>query len=240
MNDKSFLIKKKNNNILLIFVMTILLNSTVKSPVLAAEANREKSNWTEFFSELVSFLSGEQGDTGLVSFLKIFYQSLNGEMPEEGKKASRAENNLKDAYAIKEDIAERQQILGAQAILEEQTLGEEAQTLTKEALTQSERARQTSEELAEQSQNLDVSQQILQNISGQLSQQAKLDNLLMRQTVLSRQDLAVNGVLAAQTAKQLNELNTTQRQEKIATVNRTLIHGGMLTVPGTALLNSDE
>jgi cell division inhibitor SulA len=231
---------KKPNNLLLILVMTILLNTTIKSPVLAAETQPEESSWTEFFSELVSFLSGEQGDTGLVSFLKIFYQSINGEMPEEGKKASEAENNLEDAYAIKEDIADRQQILGAQTILEQQTLGEDAQTLTKEALDNSNRATQESEELGEESQNLDVSQQILQNISGQLSQQAKLDNLLMRQTVLSRQDLAVNGVLAAQTAKQLNELNTTQRQEKIATVNRTLIHGGMLTVPGTALLNSDE
>jgi hypothetical protein len=230
---------KKPNNLLLILVMTILLNTTVKSPVLAAQTQPEESSWTEFFSELISFISGEQGDTGLVSFLKIFYQSINGEMPEEGKKASEAENNLEDDYAIKEDIADRQQILGAQTILEEQTLGEEAQTLTKEALDHSEEARQKSEELAEESQNLDVSQQILQNISGQLSQQAKLDNLLMRQTVLSRQDRAVSSVLAAQTAKQLNELNTAQRQEKIATVNRTLIHGGMLTVPGTALLHSD-
>lgn len=152
--------------------------------------------------------------------------------------ATQLENNLTDSYAVREDLANQAERMGAQDAAQQHTLSEEAQQRSQQIRTKSETAAAESGALAQDSEGQDTSQNILRNISGQLEKEARLDNMLLQEAQQARTDRALDLTLEAQSAKELSEQNTASRQTAIAEHNRAISQSGLVTMPGGSIYDN--
>jgi hypothetical protein len=185
-----------------------------------------------FFTDLISGLVGSFNIAKVVDIHKVFTEIMSGNLPEEVAVSNAAENNLPNSYAHRKDRAETLQRKAAIATVEDTTLGEQAQQQTLENCLFVNDATNIIFELGEDSQNLDTSQQILQNISGQLGQKGTIDHLMKEELTLIRQDLALSTVLEAQIAEELHQRNLSERRAHIASKNLVILQNGLVTLPG--------
>lgn len=187
---------------------------------------------TTWFTDLVSGLVGSFNWAKVVDLHQLFRQIMSGTLTEEMALSNGAENNLPQSYSQREDFAKSLQRKAAIATVEDTTLGEQAQAQTRDNCLFADEASEIIFELGEDSQSLDTSQQILQNISGQLGQQGTLDHLIKEELTLMRQDLALTTVLSAQIAQQIHESNLAQRRTNVSSRNLVVVNGGLVTLPG--------
>ena len=193
------------------------------------------SDIASFFTDLISGLVGSFNIAKVVDIHKLFTEIMSGNLPEEAGLSNASENNIAESYLHREDFAKSLQRKGAVATVEDTTLGEQAQEKTLENCLFANEATQIIFELGEDSQNLDTSQQILQNISGQLGQKSSIDQLIKEELTLIRQDLALTTVLDSQIAQQVHESNLSERRAHISSRNLVVLNGGLITLPGGGL-----
>ena len=211
-----------------------LILTTMGITAGSAQAN----DFEDYLQNLSQYFLSYLGSTGVPDFLKAFFDTVKGEMSSGGKTASATENGSEDSYAIKEDVADEQQRDGVLAYLNSQNLSQEAQEATAETRQKSTDAADKSEELATDSESLDTSQQILQNISAQLGKQATISNLSLQELSQTREQLAMNAVLLAQSTKELNQITTSSRQDLAASRNQSIIAAGLFSLPGTPVVEA--
>jgi hypothetical protein len=197
----------------------------------AAAVPAQADDFEEYLKDIYQYFFTYVGDTGVPDFLQVFFEAMADEMPEEGETASETENGSKDSYAIKEDVADGQEREGVLAYLNSNNLSQEAQELTAQTRQQSVDAVEVSQQLAANSQSLDTSQQILQNISAQLGQQALIAHLGFQEISKTREELAMSAVLLAQSAKELNQSTIAQRQDLAASHNQSILAAGLFSMP---------
>ena len=193
------------------------------------------SEMTSFFTDLMGSLGGSFNLAKVVDIYQLFTKIMAGSLPEEAGLSNASENNIAESYLQREDFAKSLQRKGAIATVEDTTLGEEAQEKTLENCLFANEATQIIFELGEDSQNLDTSQQILQNISGQLGQKSSIERLMKEELTLIRQDLALTTVLDSQIAQQVHESNLSERRAHISSRNLVVLNGGLITLPGGGL-----
>ncbi|MBD2666216.1 hypothetical protein B6N60_04886 [Richelia sinica FACHB-800] len=148
--------------------------------------------------------------------------------------------NGQSSYGIRQDIGKDTTRNIVTEIANQATLGETAQT----QITQREQAtRQDTQaiiNLGEESQSLDVSQQILQNLSQQTALNSKVNERILQEAQQARFDRALNNTLIAQTAKELAAINTADRRKTIAAGNAMSQQAGLLMMPGGITLGENN
>lgn len=218
-------------------IETLLGVSILLAWLLTTATPAQAAAFEEYLEDIYQIFSSYVGDVGAPKFFESFFDIMGQEMPAQGEMASATENGLEDSYAIREDVADAQERLGVQVYLNRENLSEEAQEITQQTREQSIKAVDDSQNLAEDSQDLDTSQQILQNISAQLGQQALISNLGFQEISKTRTELAMSAVLLAQSTKELNQLTTAQRQEMITSRNQAVANAGLISMPGSPVID---
>lgn len=224
---------------------SVATNSKVLSP------NQESDPIGEFINDVDSFIRGDLfggiaqlvestiGSVEVPDLGQVVSQIMSGSLPEDAATSTKLENNLDNSYAIRQDLANQSERVAAVQVAQAKTLAVTAQDKSKVTLEQSANSAIESNQMAQDSQNSDTSQQILQNISQQLSNQTAIANLQIEEASQARQDRALGLTLSAQAAQELNAASTRERQSAIATGNAAVASGALLTMPGSAVLGQD-
>ena len=116
------------------------------------------------------------------------------------------------------------------------TLSQEAQANSRQILEATKQDIQQNIQLGEESQSLDVTQQILQNLSQQTALNAQVNERILQEAQQARTDRAINNVLLSQAAQEISAINTSDRRGSIASGNQASIQAGMLMLPGGGYL----
>lgn len=188
------------------------------------------------FGSVSQFVKNALGPVEVPDLGQVVTQIMTNSLPEDAATGTKFENNLTNSYAIRLDLANQSERVGAIEVAQTKTLSHAAQKKSKEILEQSANSALESTQMSDNSQHSDTSQQILQNISVQLKNNTNIAHLQLQEASQARQDRALGMTLIAQTAQELNAANTGERQTKIATANSAVSQSTLLTMPGSAVL----
>ena len=190
----------------------------------------------DFFGNIKQLVQNSIGSVDIPDLGQVVSSIMKGSLTSDGITSNRLENNLPNSYAIRQDLANQSERLGAVEVAQNKTLSNNAQQQSLETLELSANSEIESSQMSDDSQNSDTSQQILQNISQQLKNNTTVSNLLLKEANQARQDNALGLTLTAQAATELNAANTRERQSAIATGNRAVSQGSLLMMPGSSVL----
>ncbi len=194
----------------------------------------------DFFGNIKQLVKDSIGSVDIPDLGQVVNEIMKGSLTEDGITSNKLENNLPNSYAIRQDLANQSERLGAIEVAQNKTLSKNAQQESFENLELSANSEVESSEMSDDSQNSDTSQQILQNISKQLKNNTTISDLLLKEANQSRQDNALGLTLTAQAATELNAVNTRERQSAIATGNRAVSQGSLLMMPGGSVLGQSN
>ncbi|AFZ01213.1 hypothetical protein [Calothrix sp. PCC 6303] len=191
----------------------------------------------DFFGSITQLIQNASGSVEIPDLGQVFSEIMKGSLPEDAVTANKFENNIPNSYAIRQDIANQSERLGAIEVAQIKTLSKNAQQQSLNTLEESANSELESSQMSDNSQNSDTSQQILQNISKQLKNNATIGNLQLQEASQARQDRALDLTLTAQAAQELNAVNTRDRQSAIATGNIAISQGSLLVMPGGSVFS---
>ncbi len=190
----------------------------------------------DFFGNIKQLVKDSIGSVDIPDLGQVVSEIMKGSLPSDGVTSNKLENNLPNSYAIRQDLANQSERVGAIEVAQNKTLSKNAQQESFNTLELSANSQVESSQMSDDSQNSDTSQQILQNISKQLKNNTTISDLLLQEASQSRQDNALGLTLTAQAATELNAVNTRERQSAIATGNRAVSQGSLLMMPGSSVL----
>ncbi|MBE9217226.1 hypothetical protein IQ247_32055 [Plectonema cf. radiosum LEGE 06105] len=190
----------------------------------------------DFFGNIKQLVKNSIGSVDVPDLGQVVSEIMKGSFPSDGVTSNKLENNIPNSYAIRQDLANQSERLGAIEVAQSKTLSKNAQQESLNTLELSANSEVESSQMSDDSQNSDTSQQILQNISNQLKNNTIISDLLLKEANQSRQDNALGLTLTAQAATELNAVNTRERQSAIAVGNRAVSQGSLLMMPGGAVL----
>jgi hypothetical protein len=193
----------------------------------------------DFFGSITQLIQNAIGSVEVPDLGQVVSEIMKGSLPEDAVTANKFENNIPNSYAIRQDIANQSERLGAIEVAQIKTLSKNAQQQSKSTLNKSANSELESSQMSDDSQNSDTSQQILQNISKQLKNNSTIGNLQLQEASQARQDRALGLTLTAQAAQELNAVNTRERQSAIATGNTAISQGSLLVMPGGSVFNEN-
>ncbi|MGB3760261.1 MAG: hypothetical protein WBA07_28435 [Rivularia sp. (in: cyanobacteria)] len=193
----------------------------------------------DLFGNIKQLVQNSIGSVDIPDLGEVVSSIMKGSLPEDGVTSNKFENNIPNSYAIRQDLANQSEGLGAVEVAQSKTLSKNAQQESLSTLELSTNSEVESSQMSDDSQNSDTSQQILQNISNQLKNNTKISDLLLKEANQSRQDNALGLTLTAQAAQELNAANTRERQSAIATGNRAVSQGSQLMMPGSSVLGRE-
>ncbi|MEM6401686.1 MAG: hypothetical protein AAF757_15870 [Cyanobacteria bacterium P01_D01_bin.116] len=191
----------------------------------------------DLFGNIKQLVQNSIGSVDIPDLGEVVSEIMKGSLPQDGVTSNKLENNLPNSYAIRQDLANQSERVGAVEVSQSKTLSKDAQQKSFETLELSANSEIESSQMSDDSQNSDTSQQILQNISQQLKNNATIANLQYQEASQARQDRALGLNLTAQVAKELNAANIGDRQSQIATGNRAVSQGSLLMMPGGSVLD---
>ncbi|NEO33158.1 MAG: hypothetical protein F6K36_22585 [Symploca sp. SIO3C6] len=210
------------------------------------QIQQEGSNLLDSLKEMLnSFVNSlEIPDLGQI-FNEIIGKEKN--LQENGELASQRsgselsgvlENKPGGSYSIQEDLTEKNRQDTATQVASEATLSPQAQTTLKKTAKAVEANVIETVQLGEESQNLDVTQQIMQNLSRQEALNSQRQGTIIQQNQQAQLDRALANILNAQQAEELSERNTAQRRESAAAGRASTTQAGLLQMPGGMTLGS--
>ncbi|MCC5631969.1 hypothetical protein LC613_30240 [Nostoc sphaeroides CHAB 2801] len=148
--------------------------------------------------------------------------------------------NGQSSYGIREDLGKYATRTVATEIANQATLSQTAQSQMAQIKQATQQDTQESVSLGEESQSLDVTQQILQNLSQQTALSSRVNERMLIEAQQARIDRALSNTLTAQTAKELSAINTADRRKSVAAGNAATQQAGLLIMPGGITLGSDK
>ncbi len=182
----------------------------------------------DFFGSISQLVKNAIGSVKVPDLGEVVSEIMKGPLPEDGVTSNKFENNIPNSYAIRQDLANQSERVGAIEVAQIKTLSKNAQKKSLNTLELSANSSLESSWMSNDSQNSDTSQKILQNISQQLKNQATIADLQLQEASQARQDRALGLTLTAQAAQELNAANTRDRQTQIATGNSAISQGSIL------------
>ncbi len=190
----------------------------------------------DFFGNIKQLVKNSIGSVDVPDLGQVVSEIMKGSLPSDGITSNKLENNIPNSDAIRQDLANQSERLGAIEVAQNKTLSKNAQQKSFNTLELSAFEEMESSQMSDDSQNSDTSQQILQNICNQFKNNTTISDLLLKEANQSRQDNALGLTLTAQAATELNAVNTRERQSAIATGNRAVSQGSLLMMPGVSVL----
>ncbi len=233
-------VKAKFKHFLLVIITALFLTIGYPyHPVLANSRNGTNNfNLFDFLSQILNSFVNYLDIPDLGSIFGDIIGSSENPHQQGGELAGTLENRPPDSYSILEDVADKTEQDLAIQIANDTTLSQEAQTNSINLAQAVEANVAENVQLGEESQNLDVSQQILQNLSQQTALNAQTQGIIIQQNQHSQLNQALTNLLNAQQAEELSESNTAQRREKEAAGKASIAQAGLLFLPGGITLNS--
>ena len=235
-------IKAKFNYLFLAIITSIFLTFGYPyHPVLANTSNgANHPNLFDFLSQIFNSFINYLDIPDLGSIFGDIIGSSDNPHQQGGELAGTLENRPPDSYSILEDVTDKTEQDLAIQVANDTTLSQEAQANSIK-LTQAVEANVAENvQLGEESQNLDVSQQILQNLSQQTALNAQTQGIIIQQNQQAQLNQALANLLNAQQAEELSESNTAQRREKEAAGKASIGQAGLLFLPGGITLNGGD
>lgn len=189
----------------------------------------------DFFGNITQLLKNAIGSVEVPDLGQVVSEIMKGSLPQDGATANKLENKIPNSYAIRQDLANQSERVGAIEVAQIKTLSKNAQQESQLTLDKSANSELESNQMSDDSQNSDTSQQILQNISRQLHNNSTIADLQLQEASQARQDRALGLTLTAQVAQELNAVNTRDRQTQISTGNSAVSQSSLLTMPGSSV-----
>ncbi|MEG4118459.1 hypothetical protein QUA43_13415 [Microcoleus sp. N9_B4] len=197
----------------------------------------------ELFGSLNELLSSSLGAIQIPDLSQVSSQIIKASTSQtEGTKLSdlletkSSKLDGKGSYNIMSDLDAQAQRSAAIGIADGATLSKEAQNNSFQVLEATRQDTEQNIQLGEESQSLDVTQQILQNLSQQTALSAQVQMRNLQEAQQARTDRAINNVLLSQAAKEISALNTGERRGSTASGNQASYQAGMLMLPGGGYL----
>ena len=194
----------------------------------------------DFFGSITQLVKNAIGSVEVPDLGQVVSEIMKGSLPQDGTTANKLENKIPNSYAIRQDLANQSERLGAIEVAQIKTLSKNAQQKYRETLNKSASSELESNQMSDDSQNSDTSQQILQNISRQLHNNSTIADLQLQEASQARQDRALGLTLTAQVAQELNAVNTRERQSAISTGNKAVSQGSLLIMPGGSVFDVES
>lgn len=157
------------------------------------------------------------------------------------KLAAALENRTdKPSFGIKADLAHSSERDASRGTAYGSVLSQQAQAQGKQNLTVVGNAASTSDSLAQESQGLDVTQQILQNVSLQMGKQAEIEAAQFGEAQQARIDRAQDLLLQSQMAESITGRNVADRRNERTTARSAARGMTWLNLPGGKTLAGDR
>lgn len=192
--------------------------------------------FTNISGAVSAALSDAIGDFGVPDLASVLEQLENTPTSsDEGAKLSETLENRQSgngSFAIRSDLANQASRRTALAVMNAATLGKDAQQLMVQQAQIAQRAIEENARLAEESQNLDVTQQIMQNLSRQSALEARVNQQLLQEALQARVDRSISNTLSAQIAEEVSAANLADRRQEIGSANMSIQHTGLISLPG--------
>ena len=144
------------------------------------------------------------------------------------------------SYVIRTSIADQAEQESVIRAAFASTLGTQAQEAAVAANQVAAQAYADTQTLGEESQSLDVTQQIMQNLSQQLVNEASIDQLLHIEAQQARIDRNLNNVITTQAVRQLQQRNLTEQRASIAGGRSANQAASLFILPGGYYLGSQD
>ncbi|WP_413176233.1 hypothetical protein [Anabaena azotica] len=198
----------------------------------------------DLFSPITDLINSTIGAFQIPDISKLWNQILSGTVNQSPgailSEILENKTNGQSSYGIREDIGKNTTRNVVNEIANQTTLGENAQTQMAQIKEATRQDTQTIINLGEESQSLDVTQQILQNLSQQTALNGQINERIFQEAQQARIDRALNNTLITQTAKELAAINTADRRKSIAAGNAMSQQAGLLMMPGGVTLGNDN
>lgn len=157
------------------------------------------------------------------------------------KLAASLENRTdKPSFSVKADLAQSSERDASRGTAYGSVLSQQAQARGKQNLTAVGNAASTSDSLAQESQGLDVTQQILQNVSLQMGKQAEIEAAQFGEAQQARIDRAQDLLLQSQMAESITGRNVADRRNERTTARSAARGMTWLNLPGGKTLAGDR
>lgn len=156
------------------------------------------------------------------------------------KLSATLEKKPQGSYSIQSDLANLAQQQTAISTAANATLSKAAQDRQAQMAQMVDQNVTQNIQLGEESQNQDVTQHIMRNISQQTALAAQNQGAIVLQNQQAQIDRALANTLSAQQAKELSELNVTQRRQDAAAGTASSTQAGLFQMPGGITLGKKD
>lgn len=198
----------------------------------------------DLFSPITNLINSTIGAFQIPDISQLWNQILSGSVNQSPgailSEILENKTNGQSSYGIREDIGKNTTRKVVNEIANQTTLGETAQTQIAQIKEATRQDTQAIINLGEESQSLDVTQQILQNLSQQTALNGQINERIFQEAQQARIDRALNNTLIIQTAKELAAINTADRRKSIAAGNAMSQQAGLLMMPGGVTLGNEQ
>ncbi|MCL1474789.1 hypothetical protein [Argonema antarcticum] len=193
-------------------------------------------------TQLDQMLQSFVGSLKIPDLQEVVAKIMNGNFTDnEGTKLSATlENKPQGSYSIQSDLANLAQQQTATSTASDATLSKAAQDRQAQMAQMVDQNVTKNIQLGEESQNQDVTQHIMRNISQQTALTAQNQGVIILQNQQAQIDRALANTLSAQQAKELSELNITQRRQDAAAGTASSTQAGLFQMPGGITLGEKE
>jgi hypothetical protein len=146
--------------------------------------------------------------------------------------ASLENRSDKPSFSVKTDLAQSSERDASRGIAYGSVLSQQAQTQGKQNLATVGNAANTSNSLGQESQGLDVTQQIMQNLSAQMGKQAEIEAAQFGEAQQARIDRAQDLLLQSQISESITGRNVADRRNERTTARSAARSMTWLNLPG--------
>lgn len=189
-------------------------------------------------NSLNTLLTSKLGDFHIPTLDQLFSQIMGSNTAD--TLSNVLENSPESSMLIKQDAIKAATRGTAIKTAADQTLGQTAQQQLMQRAEQVDSNTQQNTQLGQRSQSSNVSQEILKNVSQQLSLDGQMNQQVLEELQQSRVDHAIGNTLTAQIEDDLSSMNTTTRRENISAGTALSQQTGLLMMPGGYSLNSTQ
>ncbi|NES97444.1 MAG: hypothetical protein F6K32_19930 [Desertifilum sp. SIO1I2] len=231
-------------------VTTPPFNPNAQNPVVQnpASLTQRISNLTgtvnESMNQFNSSIGGILGNVNqFVENLPSLAESLIGNILGElgitdNQTASQTVLEQEGLFSVRQDASHKVQRDTAIGIANDSALSSEAQQQLRDRAQRASQQVELAVQLAQSAQEKDVSQHILQDSAAVQGAIAALSGEQLKEAQQARVDRAMGNLINAQQARELQQMNVSQRRQGIATGNAAIESTGLISLPGGFYLGS--
>lgn len=205
--------------------------SPVSSIVSAASFQSLLPGVTSPYTEAIPFAVGSMGLPDYTAILPTLDALIAGQTGHPNRTIQGADRFSTTPQTLTMSLSNEVERLGSRSIANA-TLSKSGQDAMKADLEGATKTLETAVKIADESQGLDVTQDIMKNLSAQLAQDSVLRSNQLKEDTLARQQAAADSVITTQISQALDEQNRANRAQWTGNSARMHQAAGQMHLPG--------